>query len=220
MRGSIPSALSLVLALALALQGCQTVKNASPDPNVVVHYQVWTYENFSDKNGVVIHTAKTSAKAENSAKANFLFAYRPSNNCSNVLVSMGLEDYDKPFPNKFRSDQLQGEVRVDDEAPVTVPYDYAGEAGKTEVFVDFGKLFANQTIRAQVQKGQMISFKVEIEKKVRVLKFSLRNLTAVMNASNENCKDSASFTGSGSGPAKQAPAGQGKPADDDKKYFQ
>jgi hypothetical protein len=153
-----------------------------------------------------------------------MVAYKSAPNCSNFMVSLELGGFDKPFPKKTVVKNQKGEVRVDDGKPFEIKYDYTAHEGKTEAFVDMDTLLSTQAIWEALQKGQMVSFKLTVEKTLLTPRFSLRNYANALRTAMNNCKEDAAFQGAapasrGNGPAPQGRSGASSADDEDKKFF-
>lgn len=219
--------IALVLLTAMVLHGCQSAKNKASGETAVIEYTDWRYQNFPAKNGSgVIHGAVTTAKPEDPRRENKLFAFNSSGNCGRIPITIAINEYDIPFSKNIYVANLSGTVRIDDLAPHNISYHYEGRTGESTLYVKFDTLFDNETIRKQVQNGQMIRFDVEVEKVKRTFKFTLRNVNNAMATLVDNCKESSSFQGVVKGkPAQGQPSGKapqgapGKPGNDDDKQF-
>jgi len=225
---SVWRGVALLVSVCL-LAACQAAKEARTGEEPVAHYTDWTYSNFTGKNGQVTYVAETTTSTGQvdpsvRKKLPSMFIYTSQRNCSGNLVAVGLDESPRKFAKSEQFRNLQGEVRVDDEKPHKVEYQYEVKAGDTDYFLDFPGFFNNETLKQEMRKGQMIRFRLTLGKEERVLKFTLRNILPAVTAVQRYCEEAAAFgaatparpSGSGGGP----PGRPGQPAPEDRKFFQ
>lgn len=222
MRHATPA---LVLALALCLPGCQAAKKASSEESAIYTYSDWSYSNTTLNNGSIAFLAKSQTKEQGKEGTSAIFIDAIAPACRNESFLVGAT-MDKPADKSVgRSENLLGEVRVDDLAPQPVQFTYQTKQGSKDIYFRTEDILGNNAFSKQVLGGQMIRFKFPVDKEVYNLRFTLRYAVAKARQAMQNCRDEAAFTGSGARPqATKTAAPSSAPqaasqADDDSKFF-
>jgi len=230
MRGYAPAA---AILLALALQGCQTGMNAKTGGDAGLNYKDWATSNKPDNTGRHHYFAGTRTVDPSTGLWNELGVDMAGNGCraSRFIMFISLPaEADKTV----LSQNMTGTMRVDDQAPIPLTYQYKLTRGKKVFFLQTSDEMSSEATYGLVTNGQNIRFALTVEGKAYDLRFTLRNNVAAMQNAALDCVDGAEINPDGRkpaprpvqappAPASEAPVSPGpewNSNDDDKVFFQ
>jgi len=193
----------LLLALVLALPGCQAASKAKTDAEAgagaVYAFTDWASGANPTKEGRTFFHGHTTAQREGLPMKNKIYINTSPGHCDvrYLRLIIGLK---KPAGKDFTSPTLAGELRIDDQAPVPIQYFYVLASTERFIRIDTLDTLLDETVRAQLAQGTMIRLTVTVDKKTYTLPFTLRNYAEAMRSALDACQEATASLDAASPP--------------------